>query len=242
MDKIPALAWKHRRFVQFSLPYTLLGAIRDRLPVFILANWTTSHNLGLYSQAWRLSSVPAGLTGSTIRPVLFHSAVERGVGALETQISQILTMLVAAGAPLLAILTMRYDAIFGLLLGEGWRPIGPYIAALGFPFFALALSNWMDRLLDVVEKQHLNLWTAFVCALTSTLALIFALAFSADLLTAVIAQSVTLTLNYLFFIYLTFEIAGFKRLVLLRLLLLALGLFAASALLITLVWSSGAAP
>jgi O-antigen/teichoic acid export membrane protein len=239
MKLIPAFAWKHRRFVLFSLPYTLLVAIRDRLPVLVLGNWVTSHDIGLYSQAWRLSSVPAGITGSTIRPVLFHNAVERGIGALEEQIYWILRLLVTAGVPLLAALVLRSEDIFRVLLGEQWRPIGTYIAVLGFPSLAFALSNWMDRLLDVSGKQQLNLWTAFVCALTSTLVMILALAFGASLLTAVFAQSAILTLNYLFFVCLTFEIAGFSRRLLLKLLALASGLFLLSASLITLFWPSG---
>lgn len=234
--RIRSMAWKHRRFVQYSLPYTFFGAIRDRLPVLILGFWSSSRELGLFSQAWRLSNVPAGLTGSAIRPVLFHGAAEHGLAVLESQIGRILTLLVLLGTPLLAVLAHRPEDIFGFVLGERWREIGPILAIMAFPALAFSLSNWMDRLLDATGKQHLNLWTEMACSLSSTLGLVLLLISGAGLLWAVVTQSALLTLNYLFFVYLTYRIAGYDRRVLMRLLILAVGLFFGVSLLLQGVW------
>ena len=221
------LAWHHRRFVKYSLPYSIFGAIRDRLPILLVGFWaTTSQELGLYSVAWRLSNVPAHLTGSTIRPVTLRHAVEQGFTSLELPINRILSWLTLLGVPILAILVQLPEEIFGLLLGERWSPIGPYLAAFAFPAMAFSLSNWMDRLIDTAAgKPHINLWTELISGVTSTGGLLLVLAFGGEILEAVVTQSVLLTLNYLFFIYLTYHITGFKRAFLMRLLILAVALF-----------------
>ena len=234
--RIRTMAWKHKRFVHYSLPYTLFGALRDRAPVLLLGLWTTSKELGLYSQAWRLANVPAGLTGGAVRPVLFNGAAERGLPALEATIGKIMTLLVMVGVPFLAVVSHRPEDFFGLLLGERWRAIGPLLAAMAFPALAFALSNWMDRLMDAAGHQDINLWTEMASGITSTSALVLVLISGAGLLWAVIAQSVILTLNYLFFIYLTYRVAGYDRSVLIRLLTLAAGLYFGVTLLLQVLW------
>jgi O-antigen/teichoic acid export membrane protein len=236
VSRMRAIAWKHRRFVQYSLPYTFFGAIRDRASILLMGFWSTSKEMGLYSQAWRLSNVPAGLTGSAVRPVLFHGAAEQGLVALEAPIGRILFLFTLLGIPMLAVITYRPGDAFAFLLGEHWRDIGPILAIMVFPAWAFSLSNWMDRLLDTAGKQHLNLWTEMVSGITSTLGFVIALASGASLLWAVATQSVLLVLNYLFFIYLTYRIAGYKRGILGRLLLLAVGLYLGVTLLVRGLW------
>jgi hypothetical protein len=74
------------------------------------------------------------------------------------------------------------------------------------------------------------------CSLSSTLGLVLLLISGAGLLWAVVTQSALLTLNYLFFVYLTYRIAGYDRRVLMRLLILAVGLFFGVSLLLQGVW------
>lgn len=223
--RIRNMAWKHRRFVKYTLPYTLFGAIRERAPVLLLSLFTTSQELGIYSQAWRLANVPAGLTGGAVRPVLFHAVAERGLQPLEAPIKKIMTLFILIGAPLLAVVSNRPEDFFGLLLGEPWRAIGPFLAVLAFPALAFALSNWMDRLMDAAGHQHINLWTEIASGITSTFALVLVLVSGAGMLWAVIAQSAMLTLNYLFFIYLTYRVAGYDHRILNHMLALGVGLF-----------------
>ncbi len=236
--RIRIAAWRHRRFVQYSLPYTMFGAIRDRVPILLISPWVTGKELGLYSQAQRLAGAPAGLSGSAIRPVLFHAAAEHGLSSLEGPVRRIMTLLVLFGAPLLAFLSHRPEDFFGFLLGERWRAIGPLLAAMSYPALAFALSNWMDRLMDAAGRQHLNLWTEMLSGVTSTFALALVLISGAGLYWAVIAQSAILTLNYLFFVFLTYWVAGFDRTVLIRLLIIATGLFFGVSILLQSLWPS----
>ncbi len=221
---------KHLKFVKFSLPFTVFGAMRDRLPLFVVGAWSSTGDLGLYSQAWRLSNVPAGLTGAVIRPVLFHASSADGLASLEATINRILLLLIMTGAPLLAIIIAFPTDILGWVLGERWKEIGPIIAPLLVPAFVFSISNWMDRLLDSTGRQDLNLITEIVCGVTSVTALLVTLAFGLAIQTAVLAQSVLLTLNYLGFIYLVYRVAGYRCATLGRLILMAFALFAVTFL------------
>ena len=215
----------HFNFVKFSLPFTVFGAMRDRLPLFVVSAWATSRDVGLYSQSWRLSNTPAGLTGAVIRPVLFHASAADGLATLESTINKILLLLILTGVPLVAIVIAFPTEILGWLLGERWRDIGPVIAPLLIPAFVFSISNWMDRLLDSTGRQDLNLITEIISAVTSVLALLAALAFGLGIHAAVALQSLVLTLNYIGFIFLVYNVAGYQRKILGFLLLTSICLF-----------------
>lgn len=232
LPRMGDLAWKHRRFVQYTLPFTFFNAIRERVPVFLVGYLSTSHDSGLYSQAWRLSNVPAGVCGGALRPVLFHAAAEHGIGTLEGTVNRILLVLTVLGVPALAILSSRPETVFGWVLGESWRDTGPYAAALAFPALAFSMSSWMDRLLDAEGKQHFNLWSEVFAGLSSTLVLWLFYSSGAGLLWAVAAQSAVLTFSYMAVMAMTYKVGGFRYSFLLWLLLFAVCLFAAVSMLL----------
>ena len=224
--KIGSAGRRHFKFVKFSLPFTVFGAVRDRLPLFVTGAWVSQRELGLYSQAWRLSNVPAGLTGAVIRPVLFHASAETGLASLETTINRILLLLILAGVPLLAAVMAFPSEVLGWVLGARWREIGPIIAPLLVPAFIFSISNWMDRLLDSTGRQDLNLTTEIVSGVTSVAALVVVLSLGGGLHAAVAAQSAVLSLNYLALIYVVYKVAGYDRRKLLLLLLTGLIIYA----------------
>jgi O-antigen/teichoic acid export membrane protein len=222
---IVSAARQHFNFVKFSLPFTVFGAVRDRLPLFVVGSWASARDLGLYSQSWRLSNVPAGLTGAVIRPVLFHASAAEGLATLEATINRILLLLIIAGVPLLALVVAFPTEILGLILGERWKDIGPIIAPLLVPAFVFSISNWMDRLLDSTGRQDLNLVTEIVSALTSILALLAAFYLGLGIHAAVVVQSLVLTINYAAFICIVYKVAGYRLGILGLLVIIALMLF-----------------
>lgn len=220
-----ASARKHIDFVKFSLPFTVFGGVRDRLPLFIVGNWASARDMGLYSQAWRLSNVPAALTGAVVRPVLFQASSTDGLASLEETINRILLLQVAAGTPLLAVVMVYPTEILGWVLGESWKEIGTIIAPLLVPAFVFSISNWMDRLLDSAGRQDLNLTTEIVSGVTSVAALAITFSLGLGIHAAVAVQSMVLTLNYVFFIYLVYTVAGYNRMRLASMLVMAIAIF-----------------
>lgn len=221
-----AAAKKHVNFVKYSLPFTVFGGIRDRLPLFIVGNWASFRDTGLYSQAWRLSNVPAALTGAVLRPVLFQASATDGLASLELAINRTLLLLIATGVPVLAIVMTYPTEILGWLLGDSWNEIGTILAPLLVPAFVFSISNWMDRLLDSAGRQDLNLTTEIISGVTSVAALATTFYLDLGIRAAVAAQSMVLTLNYVFFIYLVYTVAGYNRMRLTWLFVMAIAIFA----------------
>lgn len=209
--EIRALAVRHRRFPLFSAPYTLLTIARERAPILVLAALASPAEVGWYSQAWRLVSIPVGVSSSALRPVLFHAAATQGLAAQEQRISRILFLITVIGAPWLGILACNPQTIFGTLLGDAWRNSGTLAAVLAIPAFYFALSNWMDRILDVQGRQDLNLLAEFVTCVLSIGALWVMLSRGFALLDAISAQAAVLALCYVGFIAVAYQISGYRR-------------------------------
>ena len=79
------------------------------------------------------------------------------------------------------------------------------------PAALFTITNWMDRLLDAIGRQDVNLKTEMVAGLASVGALWVALAAGASLTLAVLLQSSALVLSYIGFIWICYGIAGWSR-------------------------------
>jgi O-antigen/teichoic acid export membrane protein len=227
-------AARHRKFPLFSAPFTLLTIARERAPVLILATVVSPAQVGWYSQAWRLVNMPVGLTSGALRPVLFHAAAAQGVAAQESRVDRMLVALAVLGAPWLGVLAYDPQAAFSAILGSAWGGAGDLAAILAVPAFFFALSNWMDRFLDLQGRQDLNLWTELAITALSLGVLKLALDQGLTLNESVTAQAVVLALSYLGFIILTFRVVGFRPASLVRTVVLSV-LLASSFFLFTLV-------
>jgi len=217
-------AIKHHRFPFFSAPFTLLTIARERAPILVLAAFASPAQVGFYSQAWRLVNIPVGLTSGALRPVLFHAAAAEGLAAQEMRIARILMVIALLGAPWLGVLAYDPQAAFGMILGEAWRNAGMLAAILAVPAFFFALSNWMDRFLDLQARQDINLWTELVATVLSVGVLWLCLYNDVGLITAASIQALVLAFCYVGFMVVTYRVIGFSRGTLVKVIALSIGL------------------
>ena len=119
--------------------------------------------------------------------------------------------LLLASSPWIGLVAFGNDALFNLVLGEQWQGAGYLAAILVFPAALFTVTNWMDRLLDAVGRQDINLKVETVAGLTSVGVLWIALAAGGSLTLAVLLQSGALVLSYLGFIWICYGIAGWSR-------------------------------
>jgi O-antigen/teichoic acid export membrane protein len=201
----------NRRFPQFSLPFTVLSLIRDRAPILIIGAFAPQALVGLYSQAWRLTYFPAGLSSAALRPVFFHRAATTGLAAQAGPVDRIARMLLIASAPWLGLVIFGRDPLFILLLGEQWQGAGSIAAMLIIPAALFTVTNWMDRLLDAAGRQDVNLKLEILAGVGSTAALALALVAGGSLTVAILFQSATLIVSYLGFLWVCYGIAGWSR-------------------------------
>jgi O-antigen/teichoic acid export membrane protein len=202
---------QYRRFPQFSLPFTVLSLVRDRAPIFIIGAFSPPALVGLYSQAWRLTHFPSGLTSAALRPVFFHRAATEGLAAQGRAVDRFVKWLLLACSPWIGLIAFGNDELFNLVLGTQWQGAGYLAAILVFPAALFTVTNWMDRLLDAAGRQDVNLKVEMVAGLSSVGVLWVALAAGYSLTVAVVLQSGALVLSYIGFIWICYGIAGWSR-------------------------------
>lgn len=199
----------HRRFVFFSLPFTVLSLARERAPVLILAAFGPAVQVGAYSQAWRLVHIPAGLASSALRPVVFHAAARGGAASVGGLIQQLVSGMGLLAAPWLGVVLAEPALLFGLVLGEAWREAGVYAAMLAAPALLFMLTNWLDRLLDVARRQDANLKLEVLASILSVGGFAAVLWVGATLSTATLVQSAALVVSYLAVLLVAYRICGY---------------------------------
>ena len=199
---------RNRRFLQFSLPFTVLSLIRERVPIFVIGAYGGPVLLGLYSQAWRLTHLPSGFTSAALRPVFFHRAATEGLAHQRHAVDQIVRWLLLASSPWIALLAFGGEQLSTIVLGFSWRGTGELAAILVTPAALFAITNWMDRLLDVAGRQDMNLKLESLSGISSVVALWGVLATGGSLVQAVTAQSVALSINYLILLCICYVVAG----------------------------------
>lgn len=214
----------HRRFVVYSLPFTVLSLVRERVPILVLAAFAPPALVGIYSQAWRLVHIPSGLAGGALRPVIFHAAARSGVESVSGLVQQIVGLGALLAASWVGVAVAEPALLFGLVLGDAWRDAGVFAAVLAVPALLFMLTNWFDRLLDVVHRQDANLKLEVLSSLLSVGGFALALAVGAPVLAAVTTQGLALTIAYLTVLLVAYRICGFPLRPLLARLGVALGL------------------
>lgn len=202
---------KNRRFPQFSLPFTALSLLRERAPIFIIGAFGFPALVGLYSQAWRLTHFPSGLTSAALRPVFFHRTATEGLASQGRSVDRLVRLLLLASSPWIGFVIFGDDALFNFLLGNQWQGAGQLAAMLVLPAALFTITNWMDRLLDAVGRQDVNLRMEMIAGLSSVGALWLTLAVGGSLVRAVFMQSAALALSYLGFLWVSYGIAHWPR-------------------------------
>ncbi|MDR6304582.1 O-antigen/teichoic acid export membrane protein [Nitrobacter vulgaris] len=202
---------KNKRFPQFSLPFTALSLLRERAPIFIIGAFGPPALVGLYSQAWRLTHFPSGLTSAALRPVFFHRTATEGLTSQGRSVDGLVRCLLLASSSWIAFVIYGDDALFNFLLGTQWQGVGLLAASLVMPAALFTITNWMDRLLDAVGRQDVNLKLEMITGISSVGALWGTLAAGGSLFRAVLVQSAALVLGYLGFLWVCYGIANWPR-------------------------------
>jgi O-antigen/teichoic acid export membrane protein len=200
----------HRRFALYTLPYTLLVQARERAAMFVLGGYGTGSDVGRYSQAVRLTGLPAMLTGAAFRPVTFQEASRSSLAEVEPLVLNLMELVVVAVTPAMGVLVASPGYLSGAVLGPAWVAAGPVAAALAPSAFLYALTSWMDRLFDVKDRHEVNLQLELFTAIGSLGVFWACLALRRSLLEASLLQGSLLVFAYLMKAVFVFRLSGFR--------------------------------
>jgi lipopolysaccharide exporter len=200
---------RYRSYPLYMTPYTLLGTIRDRLLFFMLANYGTRADPGLYSLASRFTNAPNNFVAGAMRPVFFQKAATVDFKTLENFITNTIRQLSLIFIPFATIFIFHSRQICAFVFGDKWAEAGPYASVLALPAVLILLTTWLDRSFDVLGKQRLAflmelLFSAVVIVSVASIMILFE-----NSLFAVACQAVVVSLYYAVRLAVLYQIAGF---------------------------------
>lgn len=206
---IVEIAKTYRNYPLYMTPYTLVGLSRERLAYFLLGRLGTAAAAGHYNLVARLINLPNSFVASTLRPVFFQHAASQNPRALEQPVLEIVRTLGLISVLLYAPCIVQAPWLFGVVFGPAWIPAAPYAIALSLPAIPLLMGNWADRKFDVLGRQRTALTMEVVFSLIAMAGLVGGYWVFRDLLSAVVIQSLLLTVYYCFWLGALFKAAGY---------------------------------
>jgi lipopolysaccharide exporter len=152
-------ALKYRRFPFYVVPHGVIATVRERGIVVLLAVFAGTAVTGYYALALRVVYTTMGAVSISLNAVLFKRAADEvEIEALAPLASRLLRDLVLLATPPLTLFAWAStNGAMAVLLGDEWEEAGIYVALITLPSFTFLLSGVFDRMLYVVDKQHVAL-------------------------------------------------------------------------------------
>jgi O-antigen/teichoic acid export membrane protein len=204
------VARQYHRFAFYSVPYALLAMAANRALILLFAVFTSPASVGFLAIAMRVTSLPKDLISPGFHNAFFRWAAIHihEPGALEHLTRDILRLKIITGVPAVVLFAMNAPALFGMIFGSQWQQAGVYAALLAAPRFCGVLTNWLDPVYSVLQKQR----TSFLLEVSYDVLMFGAvsacLMIGDDPLWAVAAFSVTNVVYNLVWLVVTFWIVG----------------------------------
>lgn len=194
----------YRRFIQFTLPNSLLNSISFNVPNFLLIALYTENVAGNYAMAFKLVSLPTLFFTSSLRNVFLAKAatlVREAPEKLYDFAKKVLFGLHLVSFLVYFVVFLISDWIVPFYLGEDWIEAAYYIKILSIWQFLLIANSSMSGMLQVIDKQDSAFYYEILLFLARMISLIvpFVLDLSGE--TAVLLYSLV---GFIFNAYLSY--------------------------------------
>lgn len=141
----------------YLLPYSLSSGLAERVLQIVLGGAYSMSTLGAFFLARQLMMSPVTLLAGTLKQVMFaHSAQVSDPARRNARVVDGLRLLVDGVGPAVAFGLFWLIPLMGLLLPAAWTAAGPFAWWTLFPAAMIALTGWLDRMLDVLGRQRLS--------------------------------------------------------------------------------------
>ncbi|MGG1663555.1 lipopolysaccharide biosynthesis protein [Brevibacillus sp. NRS-1366] len=128
MPAIRKAAKQYARFPMYSAPQTLLNAISQNIPSFLLMKSYGATVVGWYALAVRLIEMPLGIIGQSLSQVYYQRASQgqrRGESLYALWKRATLGLVLIGSVPALAVISFG-PWLFSVVLGDSWDAAGEY--------------------------------------------------------------------------------------------------------------------
>ncbi|MGB3465848.1 MAG: oligosaccharide flippase family protein [Cyclobacteriaceae bacterium] len=155
-EELKAVAVKYKKFIQYTLPNSLLNSVSFNIPNFLLIALYTEQAAGNYAMAFRLVSLPTLFFTSSLRNVFLTRVAAMTRDSPEQLYPFVKKVLFGLhGISFLVYLTVIFlsDWVVPFYLGDDWVEAIFYIKILSIWQFMLIANSTMSGLLQVLDRQ-----------------------------------------------------------------------------------------
>ena len=201
-------AIEYRNFPYYTVPYTIVGTLKERAVLFLLATFSTATVVGYYAFSTRLITAPITLISNGIRPVVYQRAASSTSSGLQSLVDTVLNVLTIVCLPFLVLFLFHAVTAFEFFFGSEWRGAAGMAMVLSIHSFFCLHRSWMDRLLDSKGRQKLALQLETVFGILSLVSFSLGILIFGNVLIAIVLQVCALVayhMTYIAVIYRIFE-------------------------------------
>ena len=148
----------HRRFPMFQMPFIVMNSFSGHLPTMIMSTNFPAGEVGVYTKATSISSIPSQVIGKAVGSVFYQEgALLDSKEELKKVSLYTFKRLLALGCLLAFGLASLGPMVFGFVLGEEWYKAGVCSAIIA-PMIAIVFVNQpLSHMLFIKQKQHMGI-------------------------------------------------------------------------------------
>lgn len=176
---------RYWQFPAFMAPQALVDSLRLN-GVNLLIGRVSLSELGQFTQAWRVVSLPMALLGSALAQVFFGEFSRTPRYQLYDQIKRNVILSLSLGLLPFTLLFFLSPLVVPLVLGGAWETAGLYAQALVPWLFLNLVTSPISTVFAVVERQRVGLLFSVVYTFTPLTVIVL---FEENVYHAVIAMS-----------------------------------------------------
>ena len=154
---------EHVRFARDTMGYAIMQAISRQVDPFVIGKALGTAPLGLYSVAFRIMNLPAGVIATPVQTALYPR-----LALLREKPDELRTLVLAATLgqaalvfPAMAAAAAASTAVFEILLSYRWGEAGLVFSALAVAGMVQVVTNFNSSLLQAIGRTGTRLRLTF---------------------------------------------------------------------------------
>jgi len=153
--RLVVLAKKYKKFPKITMPHSIFSSFSQNLPVFIVAKYFTSADVGFYSFGNKIVAMPIGLVSSAYYQVFFETfSKEKNKSAFYKQKFKQVNIIFL---PIFIILWFVLPDLFAFVFSDKWKIAGEYSQILLPLLYMKFISNLFTTTTYIFyQKQEEN--------------------------------------------------------------------------------------